>query len=79
MRVSSAEPAPLYVGARAARRGGCGGPGARRGLTRGQYLALFASGFVIVEDSMNLTVEKLAEYIGAEGVSRLWLGPASRG
>ena len=48
-------------------------------LTRGQYLALFASGCATVEDAMNLTVGKLAECIGAEGASRLRPRSAIRG
>ena len=39
-------------------------------------LALFASGCASVEDAMNLTAEKLAECIGADGASRLRPMPA---
>ena len=40
-------------------------------LTRGQFLALFASGCATVEDATNLTVEKLAACIGVDGASLL--------
>ena len=40
-------------------------------LTRGQYLALFASGCATVDDAKNLTLEALAECIGADGASLL--------
>ena len=40
-------------------------------LTRGQYLALFASGCVTADDAKNLTLETLAKCIGAEGASLL--------
>ena len=40
-------------------------------LTRGQYLALFASGCVTVEEAMNLTKEKLTACIGVDGASLL--------
>ena len=40
-------------------------------LTRGEYLALFASGCATVEDAMSLTEEKLAECIGIDGASLL--------
>lgn len=40
-------------------------------LTRGQYLALFASGCATVEDAKNLTLEALVECIGTDRASRL--------
>ena len=46
-------------------------------LTRGQYLALFASGCATVENAMNLTVEKLAACIGINGASLLRPNPGS--
>ena len=39
-------------------------------LMRGQYLALFASGCATFDDGKNLTLESLAEYIGADWASR---------
>ena len=40
-------------------------------LTRGQYLGLFASGCASADDAKNLTLETLAECIGADGASLL--------
>ena len=40
-------------------------------LTRGQYLALFASGCATADESKNLTQETFAECIGADGASLL--------
>ena len=40
-------------------------------LTRGQYLALFASGCTNVDDAKNLTLETLTECIGAGGATQL--------
>ena len=40
-------------------------------LTRGQYLALFASGCATADDAKNLTLETLVECIGVDGASLL--------
>ena len=40
-------------------------------LTRGQYLALYASGCTTAADAKNLTLETLAECIGVDGASQL--------